>query len=212
MNAVIIDFDGTIADSFDQILEFLLIQARRKPDELTPEARNRLKGLPMKDLALQVGIPFWRLPFVYFKGRTTLGRRMHATPIFPGMNEVLAGLHAEQYQLFIMSSNSKRNINRFLAEHGLGGYFTRVYGSAGWFGKGPALSKALKQNGLEPAKTVYVGDEVRDVIGAQLAGMPSVAVNWGFSSEEALLKYNPTILVRSPAELQKALIDWGRTS
>lgn len=212
MNAVIIDFDGTIADSFDQILEFLLQQARRKPDELTPEERNRLKGLPMKDLALQVGIPVWRLPFVYFKGRATLGKRMHATPIFPGMDEVLAGLHAEQYQLFIMSSNSKRNINRFLAEHGLGGYFTRVYGSAGWFGKGPALSKALKQNGLEPAKTVYVGDEVRDVIGAQLAGMPSVAVNWGFSSEEALLKYSPTILVRSPAELQKALIDWGRTS
>ena len=212
MNAVIIDFDGTIADSFDQILEFLLQQARRKPDELTPEERNRLKGLPRKDLALQVGIPVWRLPFVYFKGRATLGKRMHATPIFPGMDEVLAGLHAEQYQLFIMSSNSKRNINRFLAEHGLGGYFTRVYGSAGWFGKGPALSKALKQNGLEPAKTVYVGDEVRDVIGAQLAGMPSVAVNWGFSSEEALLKYSPTILVRSPAELQKALIDWGRTS
>ena len=212
MNAVIIDFDGTIADSFDQILEFLLQQARRKPDELTPEERNRLKGLPMKDLALQVGIPVWRLPFVYFKGRATLGKRMHATPIFPGMDEVLAGLHAEQYQLFIMSSNSKRNINRFLAEHGLGGYFTRVYGSAGWFGKGPALSKALKQNGLEPAKTVYVGDEVRDVIGAQLAGMPSVAVNWGFSSEEALLKYSPTILVRSPAELHKALIDWGRTS
>ena len=212
MNAVIIDFDGTIADSFDQILEFLLQQARRKPDELTPEERNRLKGLPMKDLALQVGIPVWRLPFVYFKGRATLGKRMHATPIFPGMDEVLAGLDAEQYQLFIMSSNSKRNINRFLAEHGLGGYFTRVYGSAGWFGKGPALSKALKQNGLEPAKTVYVGDEVRDVIGAQLAGMPSVAVNWGFSSEEALLKYSPTILVRSPAELQKALIDWGRTS
>ncbi len=213
MNAVIIDFDGTIADSFGQILEFLLKEAGHSgPSDLTPEQMTALKGLPMKDLALRVGIPAWRLPFVYFKGRASLSKHMHNTPIFTGMDEVLANLRAEHYELFIISSNSKRNINRFLAEHGLGGYFTRVYGGAGWLGKGPALRKALRQNKLEASKTVYVGDEVRDVIGAQLAGMPSVAVNWGFSSEEALLKYNPTILVRSPAELQKSLIDWGRTT
>lgn len=212
MNAVIIDFDGTIADSFSQILEFLLKEAGRQPGDLTPEQVITLKGLSMKDLALQVGIPAWRLPLVYFKGRSSLAKRMHNTPIFAGMNEALAGLHAANYRLFIVSSNSKRNINRFLAEHGLGGYFTRTYGNAGWLGKGPVLRKALRQNQLEPAKTVYVGDEVRDIIGAQLAGMPSVAVNWGFSSEAALLRYSPTILVRSPAELQKALIDWGKTN
>lgn len=211
VNAVIIDFDGTLADSFDQVLDFLLQQTGRQLSDLPVEERDKLKDLSMKDLALQVGIPLWRLPFVYFEGRAKLTKRMHATPIFPGMVEVLAALQAEKYQLFIMSSNSKRNINRFLSEHGLGGYFTRVYGSAGWFGKGPSLKKALKRNHLEPSKTVYVGDEVRDVIAAQIAGMPSVAVNWGFSSDEALLKHSPTILVRSPAELQKSLVDWGRT-
>lgn len=212
VNAVIIDFDGTLADSFDHVLDFLLRQTGRQLSDLPVEEREKLKDLSMKDLALHVGIPLWRLPFVYFEGRAKLTKRMHATPIFPGMEEVLAALRAEQYQLFIMSSNSKRNINRFLAEHGLGGYFTHVYGSAGWFGKGPSLKKALKRNHLEPSKTVYVGDEVRDVVAAQIAGMPSMAVNWGFSSDEALLKHNPTILVRTPLELQKALVDWGRTT
>lgn len=211
MNAVIIDFDGTIADSFEQVLGFLLHQTGRQLSDLTALEREQLKYLSMKDLALKVGIPVWRLPFVYFRGKSHLTRHMHKTPIFAGMEEVLAALHAEHYQMFIMSSNSRRNINRFLAEHGLGGYFKRVYGNAGWLGKGPALRKALKQNKLDPSKTVYVGDEVRDVIGAQIAGMPSVAVNWGFSSDADLLKYNPTIVVRTPAELQKALIDWGRT-
>lgn len=211
VNAVIIDFDGTIADSFEEVLGFLLGQTGRQLSDIPPEQRLQLKGLSMKDLALRVGIPAWRLPAVYFKGKAQLTKRMHKTPLFPGMDQVLATLKAENYQLYIMSSNSRRNINRFLSEHGLGGYFTRIYGNAGWFGKGPALRKALRQNKLVPAKTVYVGDEVRDVIGAQIAGMPSVAVNWGFSSETDLLKHSPTIVVRTPAELQKALIDWGRT-
>ncbi|MDB5169783.1 MAG: gph 1 [Candidatus Saccharibacteria bacterium] len=212
VNAVILDFDGTIADSFDQVLAFLLKQVGRTLADVSAEEHQRLKGLSMKNLALQVGIPLWRLPFVYFKGRATLAKRMHQTPLFSGIEEVLRTLQAENYQLYIMSSNSRRNINRFLAEHGLGGYFIRVYGSAGWFGKGPALKKALKQNKLEASKTVYVGDEVRDIIGAQIAGMPSVAVNWGFSSEAQLLSRNPTIIVRTPAELQKALVDWGKTN
>ncbi|HEY1063882.1 MAG TPA: HAD-IA family hydrolase [Candidatus Saccharimonadales bacterium] len=212
MNAVIIDFDGTLADSFDHVLDFLLHETGRTLNDLTPDQRQQLKDLSMKDLALRVGIPIWRLPFVYFKGKSRLTKRMHETPLFAGMDQVLAALHAENYQMFIMSSNSRRNINRFLTEHGLGGYFTRVYGNAGWFGKGPALRKALRQNKLEPSKTVYVGDEVRDIIGAQIAGMPSVAVNWGFSTDETLLKYNPTIIARTPNELQKALIDWGRSS
>ena len=210
MNAIIIDFDGTIADSFDEVLAFLLKEVKRSPADLTAIERQALKGLSMKDLALKVGVPFWRLPLVYFKGKASLTKRMHNTPVFAGMQDVLSALRSEDYKLFIMSSNSKRNINRFLVEHGLSGYFIKVYANAGWIGKGPALRKAVKQNKLNSTDTVYVGDEVRDIIGAQLAGMPSIAVNWGFSSEEQLLKYNPTVLVRTPAELQKTLIDWGK--
>ena len=130
--------------------------------------------------------------------------------MFLGMESVLSTLKRENFKLYIMSSNSKRNINKFLVTHGLSGYFIKVYGNSGWFTKGPALRRLLKRNKLDSEQTVYVGDEVRDVIGAQLAGMPSVAVSWGFGSEKELLKYNPTVLVRQPAELQKTLVEWGR--
>jgi phosphoglycolate phosphatase len=211
VNAIIIDFDGTIADSFDEVLAFLLKQTGRTIADFDASERQALKGLAMKDLALKVGIPFWRLPFVYFKGKAMLTKRMHKTPVFAGMEEVIATLKAEDYKLYIMSSNSRRNITRFLVEHGMSNYFIKIYANAGWFGKGPALRKALKQNKLSADATVYVGDEVRDIIGAQLAGMPSIAVSWGFGSEEQLLRYNPTVLVRTPAELQKTLVDWGKT-
>lgn len=212
MNTIIFDFDGTIADSFDQVLAFLLHEAGRNPADMTVEQRAALKGLSMKDLARKVGIPQWRLPFVYFKGKAALTSQMRKLSTFNGMDEVLQTVHNEQYRLFIISSNSRRNIDRFLTEHGLSGYFVRVYANAGWFGKGRVLRMALKQNKLDAATTVYVGDEVRDIVGAHAANMPSIAVNWGFSSEAQLLEHSPTVLVRTPAELQKALIDWGNNA
>ncbi len=211
MNAVILDFDGTIADSFNEVLDFLLSKAGRQPNEMSAEDRQQLRGLSMRELAIHVGIPTWRLVFVYFQGKAALTRRMHRVPVFAGMEAVISRLHQENYQLYIISSNSRRNIQRFLTEHGLSGYFGRVYGNVGWFGKARALRRALKQNNLEAEKTVYVGDEIRDVIGARLAGMPSVAVSWGFSSSAQLLNHSPTVLVRRPEELQNTLIDWGKS-
>lgn len=170
-----------------------------------------MRGLSMKDLALKVGIPKWRLPLIYFQGKASLTKHMHHMPVFNGMETVISDLHGENYQLYIMSSNSRRNIGRFLAQHGLSSYFKRVYGNAGWFNKAVKLKKAMQQNGLEPHKTVYVGDEVRDLVAAHAAGMPVIAVSWGFGNEKQLLAHNPTILVRTPAELAKALVDWGRS-
>ena len=72
------------------------------------------------------------------------------------------------------------------------------------------MKAVAKKRRLKPATTVYVGDEVRDVYGAQRAGMPIIAVDWGFAAADDLLKYNPTLLVHTPAQLQKALLDWGR--
>lgn len=209
MRAIIFDFDGTLADSFDNVLQFLLKKAGR-PDTLSQEDRLQLHKLSMKDLALHLGIPGWRLPLVYFQGKTAMTKRMHAMVPFPGMPEVLQALQHEGYEMYIISSNSRRNINHFLVQHGLSGYFKRVYGGAGWFGKAGALRRALKQNHLEAAGTVYVGDEVRDVVGAKLINMPCVAVEWGFSARDILIQHSPMVVVRTPAELQKVLIDWGR--
>jgi len=211
MNAVIFDFDGTIADSYDQVLDFLLRRAGRDPATISADERATLRASSMKALAIMVGIPKWQLVATYFAGKHYFTKQMHHVSPIPGMDEVLEALHRENYQLFVVSSNSRRNIERFLVERGLSGYFTRTYGNAGWFGKAKTLKKVMKQYKLDPQKTAYVGDEERDVAAAHKAGMPSMAVNWGFSSEAALLAHTPTMLIRSPEELQKVLVELGRT-
>jgi phosphoglycolate phosphatase len=212
VNAIIFDFDGTIADSFDVVLDFLVRRAGNDPALLTPDQRAALRGLSMKDLATKVGIPKWRLVGTYFAGRRHFLKHLTRVPPVIGIPELLGTLHGEQYKLLIISSNSRRNINRFLVERGLSSYFIDVYGSAGWFGKDNALKKVAERYNLELAKTVYVGDEERDISAAHKAGMASVAVNWGFASEERLLAQNPTFLVRSAAELEKTLVGLGRAT
>src|SRR6478735_5103277 len=112
----------------------------------------------MMDLALRVGIPRWRLLGTYLAGKRYFHKHLTKVPPVPGMPEMLSTLHQEQYKLLIISSNSRRNINRFLVERGLSSYFTNVYGNAGWFGKARRLRHAVVRYQLDAAKTVYVGD------------------------------------------------------
>ncbi|UNK57608.1 phosphoglycolate phosphatase [Pseudoxanthomonas daejeonensis] len=42
------------------------------------------------------------------------------------------------------------------------------------------LLEAARQLGVDPRDCVYVGDDERDVVAARAAGMPSIAVTWGY--------------------------------
>ena len=45
------------------------------------------------------------------------------------------------------------------------------------------LLEAARQLGVEPCDCVYVGDDERDVLAARAAGMPAIAVTWGYRLE-----------------------------
>ena len=201
----IFDFDGTIADSFDHVLEFLLAQAGRNAVGLTDIEHQHLRSLSMRELATHVGIPLWNLPLVFLRGKARMANRMARTPLFSGMRQLVIDLYTKDQKLYIVSSNSRRNVMRFLKSQNLDKYFIRVYGNAGWFGKGIILRRIVKRNRLNADKTVYIGDEVRDIVGAKLAGLRVIAVSWGFGHEKQLQEYGPTVLVRTIDELQKAL-------
>jgi phosphoglycolate phosphatase len=46
-----------------------------------------------------------------------------------------------------------------------------------------------------------VGDTVGDIVEARQAGVPSVAVTWGWHSEERLLAASPDVVAHDPQEL-----------
>jgi phosphoglycolate phosphatase len=208
MRAIIFDFDGTIGDSFKVFVEVAYDITGR--DQLVqPEQIERLRKLRLLDVVQEMKIPRWRWPFLLYQGRRKLAKRLHEIQVFPGMDGVLSKLKKDRYELFIMSSNSTRTIEKFLVEHGLGDYFGKVYGGVGLLGKAKALHRIMRENKLAATDAIYVGDEPRDIDAAKRVGMASVAVGWGFNVPELLSEHAPMVVVRKPEQLLNVLEEWG---
>lgn len=69
------------------------------------------------------------------------------------------------------------------------------------FGKGRVLGHVIQKQKLHQQKVVYVGDEVRDIEAAREAGIPIVAVSWGFNSVHRLQQSQPDYVVTDPKQL-----------
>ena len=183
---IIFDFDGTIAYSFDYVLQFLVEEAKRKTP-LSDEERTTLQGIAMATMARRLRVPVWKLPFLFWKGRRRMGERMSTVQPFPGIKETVSKLYADGHHLYVVSSNSVQNIQTFLENHGMDKYFIKLYsGGFGFFGKAEVIRRVLRHNGLDARETFYIGDEGRDIKAAKRAGIRIVAVDWGYSSHEAL--------------------------
>ena len=205
MGAIIFDMDGTIADSFDYVSDFLVQQAHMAP--LSDEQKKSLHGLSIREMASKLGYHWWDAPRLFIHGRRLMkrsirGRRLQS---FTGMTEVIHKLHNEGHELFVLSTNSLRNVHHFLDEQKIHQYFLEIYAGVGVFGKASGLRQLLKDQHLGAAETVYVCDELRDIEAAQSVGVRTVAVTWGFAKRVNLVAMKPTALADTPTELMRIL-------
>lgn len=199
MAAIIFDFDGTIADSFEYCVNFLAKEAGALP--LSDERKASFHGLSLFRIARILGISWLKLPTLLRKGRKHMGPALKDVEPFKNMPETIKKLHAEKHDLYILSTNTTRNINKFLDRHGIREYFSDVYGGVGMFGKGPALRRLLREAHIETRKAVYICDELRDVMAAQSIGLRIVAVSWGFARRDDLKSKKPDGLADKPADI-----------
>lgn len=201
---VVFDFDGTIADSFDEAMA-VFKQLVPGQDELTQEQIDVLRNKPYKEIFDYFKISYFRVPGLLVKGRQMLKRSIHKVNPYDGVAEALHELKADGYSLAIISSNATQSIDKFLGRHKLAQYFDSVEGYAGLRGKPKLIRALIKKRQGTAQQTIYVGDEPRDVEAAKKAGVWSVAVTWGFGGETILAAHEPTLLVDKTSELAGAI-------
>jgi phosphoglycolate phosphatase len=205
MASIVFDFDGTIADTRDYFINFLAREAKQLP--LSQELTQELHGLSLVQLASTLGFHWWNLPGLYFKGRRHMERAIKDLQPFTGMPMVIKKLHAEGHELFIVSSNSVRNIRVFLKHQNMREYFMEIYGGVEVFGKGSTLRRLIKDNNLVKEQMLCIGDEQRDIQAAKSLGLRTVAVTWGLAREADLSALQPSAIAHEPAELLRVLED-----
>ncbi len=202
--AVIFDFDGTIADSWPAIIQVAEgVMKRKRP--YNEEEITALRDMPLPELMKVLGVPKWKLPILLYRGRRMLRARMHGIPLHEGMATTLEQLHAKGVPLYVLSSNSTENVQKYLQWHKLTHCFSGVYGGASLFGKASRLLKLIDETGTSVTDSWYVGDEMRDVTAARAVGLRVASVTWGYNTRAALLSKEPDVVVDDAAALFKEL-------
>lgn len=198
---IIFDFDGTIADTLDaMIILFNQVSTKYNLPQIDESNRKKMRELSAKELINELKIS--KIKFIRLTKELLpkLKNNLDQINLIIGMEEVLRSLKDNNFKIGVVSSNSKENIELFLNQHQIKGV-DFVYSEKGLFGKDKVLKNVIKKHHLDASKVIYVGDEARDVEAAHKAGLPIIAVSWGFNSKTRLVKAKPDYIIDQPSEL-----------
>lgn len=187
---VIFDFDGTLADSvgfFRSLLPDMAAKFRfRVP---CAEEQEAMRGHPPKEVMRALGIPGWKLPMIAVYARKR-SQAAEAFPLYEGTLDLLDALMAQGIAVAIVSSNAEAVVRRALGPQASARISAWSCG-AGMFGKAKHFRDVIRKLKADPARTIAVGDEIRDIDAAREVGIRCVAVSWGFAPMAALKAAGP---------------------
>ena len=131
------------------------------------------------------------------------------TVIFEGLKEVLDHLKEDGYRFAIVSNKpdfATKTVTRALWGEG---YFERVVGQK----EGSALKPdphevfaVMQELGVNAQNCVYVGDTDTDMLTGKNANLYTIGVLWGFRGREELERSGADVIVETPKELYKTII------
>jgi phosphoglycolate phosphatase len=200
----IFDFDGTLADSLpwfrasfqDMIRRFDLAPVR--DDEM-----EGLRGMSAREIMARLNVSMWQLPAIVSDMRKRKLAAASETSLFAGIPAMLSDLQRLGIETAIVSSDSEASVRQVL---GPATSLITCFGcGAAIFGKHWKFRRVARQLGTEPADTICIGDEIRDIEAAKAAGMDSGAVAWGYALPAALQAAGPTHLFNSIEEMMQRL-------
>lgn len=205
LRLVVFDMDGTLIDSQKHIVASMehAFRANGLPDP-DPAAVRSLVGLP-----LHVAIPRLapgldddrarRVEMAYRENhKIALDRGQRDEPAMPGAVEAVRRLDSAGYLLAVATGKGNRGANYALTTLGIRDLFVSVQTSDTAPGKPDPtmLRQALAEaGGVEPHRAVMVGDTTFDLEMARNAGVPGIAVSWGYHSREILSEFRPAALI-----------------
>ncbi|HET6410816.1 MAG TPA: HAD hydrolase-like protein [Anaeromyxobacter sp.] len=200
---VIFDFDGTLADSLPWLSGVFGELARefgfRHPDAVLLEELRR--SAPREAMTL-LRVPRWKVPLIAARVRNRMAQELGAIHPFEGVTEILRRMDEAGVILSVVSSNSRRNVERVLGRPAADRIAHYSCGTS-LFGKASHFRRVLARSKVPASEALCVGDEIRDARAARSAGIAFGAVGWGYHSLEALRAERPAEVFERVADLSR---------
>ena len=130
--------------------------------------------------------------------------------VYPGIPELLSSLRQEGKVLGVATSKPEVFARRILEHFSLDNFFHTVVGSnldGSMVEKDEVVACALRK--IQPSdlgSVVMVGDRKHDVFGAKKNAIDSIAVGYGYGTEEELNQAKPTFYVKTMKDLFDVLL------
>jgi phosphoglycolate phosphatase len=202
MALILFDFDGVLADTLDDMLNFaravcLELGIDRIPQ---PADLDALETMSFVEYGKQLGVP---PPLAHEFADRCLKRfieRSQSPKIFDGMAQVVEQL-SSNHTLGIVTGNTTRAVEDFLIENGIRQYIGVIFAVDQPGSKDEKILKAKAQLATTNDTVYYVGDAVSDIKVARQTSVKSVAVGWGHQSLSKLVQAEPDHVVHSPQEI-----------
>lgn len=190
---VILDFDGTLADTAAVIIR-------------TTQATISELGLPSRtdeQCAAMIGLRLIEIPPVLFPEcsidgdvyASTYRRLFHefntegAVELYPNVAETIETLKSKGLILTIASSRSHASLAEYVESLGLSSYISHILGADDVDRGKPdpePVNRTLERFGLKPEEAIVVGDTYFDIQMGRNAGTVTCGVTYGNGSRESL--------------------------
>src|SRR3989339_1164464 len=192
LKAIVFDFDGVIADTFDLCFG---INREQKVDITIKEYKDLLDG----NVFASPVLTFSEKEIKYFC--VNYNDRISDKYFFPLENQIKN--LAKKYELSIISSSPEKGIEKFLKMAGISKYFQRVLGLETHKSKVEKFRLLFKEHKLKPKECIFVTDSLGDLKEAKKVMVPTIAVTWGYHGATRLRKGSPDIIIHNFEDLAK---------
>ena len=126
------------------------------------------------------------------------------SPAFPGIIDLIKKLKKENHYLAIVSTDLPETLLKEMKEYGLENIFDDIFTNI--YHKEESVSDLIIKRKLDKDSTCFIGDSNHELEVAKTTDIKSVAVTWGFTSEDRLKTYNPDFVAHNVKELGEILL------
>ncbi len=212
---IVFDLDGTLAETAPDLIAVLnMIMDREGLPHVAYEAARDMIGAGSRaliergfeaahrEITPEHSDQLFRLFLALYADRLCV-----ETTLFPHVTEALDALSASGYRLAVCTNKVELHSRRLLEMLGVADRFAAICGrdTFPWFKPDPRhLTLTIEQAGGDPARAVMIGDSKTDIDTAKAAGMPVIAVPFGYT-DTPVGDLAPDAVIGSFAELVAAV-------
>lgn len=206
---VIFDFDGTLADTVELVVNLYNKVAPQFKAETVK--KSEIPGLIRLGYAKATKAKHIRwsvIPRLVLHVSREMRKHMHEVKPYPGVVDSIKKLQRNGYSVGVLTSNQEGLVRKFFKSSGFPA-FDFVISEKTIFGKDKALRKIIRKHGLDRRQVVYVGDEPRDVVACRKVGIEVIGVSWGVAGKNGFGIDRPDHIVDTAKQLETAIMKQG---